>query len=176
LKKKNQKNKARQYIDNVKLHQIMTDFFYNTKEAKEKGDPEPRIPEYAGYAIHLICNELGTKRNFARYSYRDEMVGDAIISCVQAAYKFDPEKAEYVNKQGITVSTNAFNYFSTCAWRAFLNRLKKEKRDQYIKHKAYMSHISTINDFGSELSSDNIEVSSRIIDEYESKLERDKQK
>jgi DNA-directed RNA polymerase specialized sigma24 family protein len=60
------------------------------------------------------------------YSYKDEMIADAIENCVSAAHSFDPEK-----------SNNPFAYFTQIAWNAFIRRISKEKKQAYIKHKNF---------------------------------------
>ncbi|MFA5753896.1 MAG: hypothetical protein WC905_00860 [Patescibacteria group bacterium] len=51
-------------------------------------------------------------------TYREEMVGDAVIRMIEALtqQKFDPEKG------------NPFSYFTKIAFHAFCNRIKKEKK------------------------------------------------
>jgi hypothetical protein len=62
----------------------------------------------------LICNKLSTKPNFMGYSYRDEMIADAIENCVAAAHSFDPEK-----------SNNPFAYFTQIAKNGYAKEYKK---------------------------------------------------
>lgn len=65
-----------------------------------------------------IANRLAFAGNFINYTYRDEMVGDALIKMMEAlrGQKFDPEKG------------NPFSYFTKIAFHAFCNRIKKEKK------------------------------------------------
>jgi hypothetical protein len=67
-----------------------------------------------------ISTRLSFAPNFINYSYKDEMVGDAIVKMLQAIKnkKFDPEKG------------NAFSYFTRIAFNAFCNRIKKEKKEK----------------------------------------------
>ena len=69
-------------------------------------------------SINKIANRLAFAPNFINYSYREEMIGDAIVRMVEALtnQKFDPEKG------------NPFSYFTKIAFHAFCNRIKKEKR------------------------------------------------
>lgn len=52
------------------------------------------------------------------------MVCDGIENCVAAIDNFNPEK-----------SNNAFGYFTQIAYNAFLRRIDKERKQQYVKHK-----------------------------------------
>lgn len=69
--------------------------------------------------ISKIANGLSYSSNFVSYTYRDEMIGDALVKMFTAVKnkKFDV-KSEY----------NPFSYFTTIAFHAFINRIKKEKK------------------------------------------------
>jgi hypothetical protein len=69
-------------------------------------------------SIYKIANRLAFSPNFINYTYREDMVGDAVIRMVEALtrHKFRPEKG------------NPFSYFTKIAFNAFCNRIKKEKR------------------------------------------------
>ncbi|MDD4109989.1 MAG: hypothetical protein PHS54_00385 [Clostridia bacterium] len=69
-------------------------------------------------SIYKIANHLAFAGNFINYTYREEMVGDAIIRMIEAltSQKFDPLKG------------NPFSYFTKIAFHAFCNRIKKEKK------------------------------------------------
>lgn len=76
--------------------------------------------ELATY-IKKIAEGLSYAPNFINYTYKEEMVGDAILKMVQALEykKFDIENRD-----------NPFSYFTTIAFHAFINRIKKEKRQR----------------------------------------------
>lgn len=74
---------------------------------------------YLGDCINKIAAGLSHNSKFRDYTYKEDMVGDAIIK-MYAALK---------NKNFDTTSAyNPFSYFTTIAFRAFINRIKKEKR------------------------------------------------
>lgn len=131
------------------------------KEADEKGDNKPQVPRYVGESIVLICNNLARKPNFSGYTYKEEMIGDAMIDCIAAASNFDPDR-----------TNNPFAYFTQIAWNAFIRRIHKEKKQTYIKHKNFENSFLT-NNLWSD--SENIhlkanEYSSEVIRSYENKL------
>lgn len=70
--------------------------------------------------LKKIAEGLSYSPNFRDYSYRDEMVGDALIK-MYAALK--NKKFKFEN------NTNPFSYFTTIAFHAFINRIKKEKKN-----------------------------------------------
>lgn len=79
--------------------------------------------------VYKIANRLSYRPNFVNYSFREEMVGDAIERMVCALtsriYKYNPNK---IGKNG--VKGNAFLYFTKIAENAFINRIKIEARNR----------------------------------------------
>lgn len=116
------------YLNNKHLYGLMIRYKNQLLEAKEAGVTPPKIPSDIGHSILLICTNLIKKPNFSGYSsqYREEMVSDAMMDCVAAVDNFDPEK-----------TNNPFAYFTQIAWNAFIRRIQKEKKQQYIKLKNY---------------------------------------
>lgn len=70
--------------------------------------------------IMKIAEGLSYNHRFIRYSrsWKDEMVGDAILKMYHAL-----EKKLF----NIDSEFNPFSYFNRIAWNAFANRIKKEK-------------------------------------------------
>jgi hypothetical protein len=93
--------------------------------AKAEGRELPRIPEYIGECFYKIATRLSTKYRFANYTYRDEMISDAIENCVMVVNGFDPNK-----------SNNPFAYFTQVIRNAFFRRIMKEKKQQYVKYRS----------------------------------------
>ena len=81
--------------------------------------------------ITKIANGLSYAPNFINYSYKDEMVGDAILKMFSALKnkKFDLESGN-----------NPFSYYTTIAFHAFINRIKKEKK----YHETVTSYQETV--------------------------------
>jgi hypothetical protein len=71
-----------------------------------------------GSSIYKIANRTAFAPNFINYTYREEMVGDAVIRMIEAlsSRKYDPAKG------------NPFSYYTKITINAFKNRLKKEKK------------------------------------------------
>lgn len=119
------KNNAH-YVDNKQLLEVITEYRKGVLASKKKGSEKPAIPEYVGRCILLIANRLSLKPNFVNYSYREEMVSDGIENCISYIDNFNPAK-----------SKNPFAYFTQIIYYAFLRRIQKEKKQQYIKHKSF---------------------------------------
>lgn len=150
------------YVNNKTLYEEMQKYKQRCVEAESIGRASPQIPNYVGECFLMICNKLSTKPNFMGYSYRDEMIADAIENCVSAAHSFDPDK-----------STNPFAYFTQIAWNAFIRRIAKEKKQSYIKHKNF-EHSNLIAELNEESSMTGQpipnEYSNEIIRSFEEKL------
>lgn len=69
--------------------------------------------------IKKIAYGLSYNGSFINYSYKDDMIGDALIK-MYAALKYKKYKFE--------TGSNPFSYFTTIAYHAFINRIKKEKK------------------------------------------------
>ena len=112
------------YVDNKKFLAAMTEWKTEVIEAENQGEPKPPVTEYIGECFLLIAERLSLRANFINYPFREEMVGDAIENCLMYASNFDPEK-----------SKNPFSYFTQIIYYAFLRRIQKEKKQNYIKYK-----------------------------------------
>jgi len=77
------------------------------------------MTEYLADSIRRIAYGLSFAPNFINYSYRDEMIGDAVVKMYQALkyQKFHLDKG-----------FSPFSYFTTIAFHAFISRIKKEKK------------------------------------------------
>ena len=132
-------SKRPHYVNNKQFSQAVVDHVVNLKECEKKGLPKPIVPDYIAQCFLKICEGLSHKANFVRYTYREEMVMDAVENCLKAIDRFDPEAATR------TGNLNAFAYFTQISWYAFLRRIQNEKRQQDIKMK-YISEAA-IEDF-----------------------------
>lgn len=151
---------AKHYVNNKKLleHLIARRELvqkWKNGELKEK----PRIDKYIGECIYLLATRIATRGNFSGYSYISEMIGDGIENCITYLDNFNPEK-----------SSNPFGYFSLIITRAFIRRIDKEKKSQYIMYKYYQTHYDV-----EQMESGSDRVSSpeyidTIVEQYEKKL------
>ena len=69
--------------------------------------------------IQKIGTRLGYAQNFINYSYKTEMIGDAIIKMMTAVTR---------RRFKCDAGYNPFSYFTKVAYRAFQNRIKAEKK------------------------------------------------
>ena len=122
------------YVDNKKFLQEITNYRLAVEAAKRNDEEKPRITHYLAECFLKIAEGLSHKSNFIRYTYREEMVMDAVENCLKAIKNYDIKTATR------TGTPNAFAYFTQISWYAFLRRIDKEKKQQDIKLK-YMANI-----------------------------------
>lgn len=101
------------YVTNKKL-------LKEIKILRETGE----VTEELGKMILLIAERYSEKGNFCGYSWKDEMIGDSVLTCVKYLHNFDPDKNEH---------PNPFAYISTIIHRAFLTTIKKNLTHSNIK-------------------------------------------
>ena len=123
------KNKKPHYVNNRDFSDAVVEHVTVTNKAQADGIEPPRISEYIGECFMKIAEGLSHKPNFIRYTYRDEMVMDAVENCIKAIGNYNVEAATRTGKP------NAFAYFTQISYFAFLRRIAKEKKQQDIKLK-----------------------------------------
>jgi hypothetical protein len=117
------------YVNNKEFSLAVVDYCTKVKESKDKGEKHPIVPDYIATCFLKICEGLSHKSNFVRYTYREEMVMDAVENCLRAINNYKIETATRTGKP------NAFSYFTQICYFAFIRRIAKEKRQQDIKFK-----------------------------------------
>ena len=116
---------------NKSTHYVVREDFYNALVERKKQIADglnPQVSNYIGECLLKISNGLAAKWNFRDYTYKEEMVSDGVIHCLRYIDKFDPLK-----------STNPFSYFTQAMYFMFVNRIRAEKTEQYVKYKATIS-------------------------------------
>jgi len=121
---KKKKKIVEHYVDNKEFFKAMCEWKDGVIEADNLDEPRPPVSEYIGECFVKIAEHLSRKPNFINYPFRDEMIADGIENCLMYAHNFNPEK-----------STNPFSYFTQMIYYAFLRRIEKEKKQNFIKYK-----------------------------------------
>jgi DNA-directed RNA polymerase specialized sigma24 family protein len=118
LKKSTKKKKPKE----KKAHYVSPkEFTADIVEYYNSGGDE--IGDKLGQSIFKIAKGLSYAPNFINYSYKDDMVGDAIVKMFSALQS---------KKFNIDTGNNPFSYFTTIAFHAFINRIKKEKKQRQV--------------------------------------------
>ena len=144
MKPKSKKpNKKTYYVSPKRFLQLLTEYYETDDLVEELAESTAKIAVGLSYSP-----------NFINYSYKDEMIGDAVVKMIAAVKN---------KKFNLESTSNPFSYFTTIAYHAFINRIKKEKK-----------YRETINDYqeqvyGSMAARDEI-VNKRPVKDYDQEL------
>jgi hypothetical protein len=103
------------YVDPIEMENLIKEYYKTNDLKNELAD-----------MIQKIGTRLGYAQNFINYSYKEEMIGDAIIKMMTAL-----TRKRFKCDSGY----NPFSYFTKVAYRAFQNRIKKEKKEHETIHR-----------------------------------------
>ena len=121
------RKKSENYINNKEFSKAIFKYVEECNKCERKGETLPVVPNYIAQGFQQIAEGLSHRPNFISYSYRDEMVMDAIENCLKAIRNYNIDAATR------TGNPNAFAYFTQISYWAFLRRIAKEKKQQDIK-------------------------------------------
>lgn len=82
--------------------------------------------------LHMIAERYSYSPSFAGYSFREEMVADAVANLCVNWHKFDPAKSD-----------NPFAFYTTACYRSFLQRLADEKKHRELRDALLVEHGAT---------------------------------
>jgi len=105
---KTKPNKEAFYVDPNKFKQEIVTFYKSSE-----------CTNYLGSCLNKIAEGLSYNPKFINYSYKEDMVGDALTKMYSALKR---------KKFDIKSEASPFNYFTTIAFHAFINRIKREKK------------------------------------------------
>jgi DNA-directed RNA polymerase specialized sigma24 family protein len=115
--------KSNHYVDNKLLFESLVQWQKAIKAGvKKKQLQRPPLPDYVAECMVKMANRVSQKAGFVNYTYREDMVGDALESCLRYIHNFDPSR-----------STNAFAYITQIIHNAFIRRIQKEQKQLYVK-------------------------------------------
>ena len=155
------------YVNNRQFSYAVVDYVNSALLAESENREPPKVTNYIAECFLKIAEGLSHKSNFIRYTYREEMVMDAVENCLRAIHNYDIEAA---TRTGLP---NAFAYFTQICYYAFLRRIAKEKKQQDVKFK----YIETagIEDFihyDASMAGDMHEVERMFVDELRDRIDK----
>jgi len=154
------------YVNNADFSEAVVEYVKEVRTAKENNQQLPVVPDYIAQCFLRIAEGLSHKSNFIRYTYREEMVMDAVENCLKAVENYNIEAATRTGKP------NAFAYFTQITWYAFLRRIAKEKKQQDIKLK-YLTRSGVENFIDNELGDDmSQQVVGAFVDTLRDRIEK----
>ena len=160
------KRKSIHYVNNADFSAAVVEYVTVVQKAKADEINLPIVPDYIAQCFLKIAEGLSHKSNFIRYTYREEMVMDAVENCLKAIENYNLEAATRTGKP------NAFAYFTQISWYAFLRRIAKEKKQQDIKFK-YLTNsgVEAFMDVGAAGEFQNI-VASNFVDQLKDRIDK----
>ena len=159
------RKKSIHYVNNAQFSQAVVDYVGKLEECRKEEISLPKVPDYIAQCFLRIAEGLSHKANFIRYTYREEMVMDAVENCLKAISNYNLEAATRTGKP------NAFAYFTQITWFAFLRRITKEKKQQDIKLKYLTkSGIESFIDVGDEAAAES--VATHFVDTLKDRIQR----
>lgn len=133
------------YVNNKEFGEAVAEHVRGVKEDVAKGIEARPLTDYIGLCLYKIANGLSLSPNFVNYTYREDMVMDAVENCVKVINNFD------IDKPTRTGVPNAFSYFTQISYFCFLRRIAKEKRQIEIKQRIIdNTSIDAFAEFGTD--------------------------
>lgn len=146
------------YVDNAIFSQEVENYARHVQSQIAAGLDYEAPSNYIGECFLKIANGLSKAPNFSGYSYREDMVMDAVENFLHSGiknYKIDTPTR--------TGKPNAFSYFTKIAYYAFLRRIGKEKDQTKIKAAIIENgNLGDFAEFGDDL------ISSGIVERVKS--------
>lgn len=143
------KNAGENYISPKEFTEQLKEY-YDLSDAAEKfvetdESTEARLArrkakkalDICGIAIYKLVCGLAANGSFSGYTWKDEMVGDALIKCNKALIG---KKFKFERKY------NPFSYYNMIAWHEFVHRIKVEKKKLETVAKFKSEHYYDIKD------------------------------
>src|SRR5690606_33105405 len=125
-KNMSKKKVKKHYVDNKKFYQCILDYKKKVYEANRDGKEKPPIPDFAGECILLIAQNTVRMPQYSGYTYKEEMVSDAVLNCIKYFDNFDETKY-----------TNPHAYFTMICLHANKQRINDEKKNRYAIYKKF---------------------------------------
>ena len=86
------------------------------------------ISEELGKMVLAIATNYSNKGSFASYTWKEDMIMEAVLTCFKYMHNFDPTKQD---------RPNPFAYFTTIIHNAFINYIRKQNKHSEIKDICY---------------------------------------
>lgn len=124
------------YVNNKELLKAITSW---KQELYANTDPNKiiRQNDTIGLAIMLIAEGLSKRFNFSGYtqSWRQEMIADGIEASIKGLHNFDETKYD-----------NPHAYITMACFNAFVQRIKKERKEMAKKYSYFVHNVYDAND------------------------------
>lgn len=118
VKKERSTSTRGHYVTNAQLIEAIA----ADKLTKDATNPNGKLSSRLAKYLWMIAERYSYSPSFAGYSFREDMVSIAVVNLCANWYKFDPAKSD-----------NPFAFYTTAAYRSFLQYLADEKKHREIR-------------------------------------------
>ena len=77
------------YVNNKEFSQAVMDYAVEARSARDNNTQVPKVTDYIAKCFIRIAEGLSHRPNFVRYTYREEMVMDAVENCLIAIANYN---------------------------------------------------------------------------------------
>ena len=174
------------WVDNQKLHEHFLIYNEKKREALAQGLPVPPITDnFIGECIVKITTGMSYNYRFRNYysNWKEEMISDGIEAALKYSVSYDPFRKD---EDGNDIRPNPHAYISMIVFNAFIQRIKKEQTEEYVKKRSFIDFngfaadsnedISIFeNDYNSNVGEFHEAFVSEVV-EFQKKIEERKEK
>ncbi|AXF41459.1 hypothetical protein SHAb15599_00099 [Acinetobacter phage SH-Ab 15599] len=132
--------KVQNYVDNEKLSDAIIEWVGRYNEAKAAGLKPPKPSDYIGKSILDIATNLARHPNFNRYTWKEDMIGDAVENAIKYLHNFNGGSETRTGKP------NAFSWLTLSMERVFYDRIDMEKRQNYYKNRLGLDAMDSLSE------------------------------
>lgn len=156
------------YIDKDKFNQETIKYVNLYNDCVESGLPKPKMNDYLGSCILLLATKVSCMPSFSGYSFRDEMIGDAIEICIRYFHKY---REDAISIRTGNQTAGAFAYFTQVIARRMFKRRAEEKVQMFLKQKLIVHSEDSFQKMQEQDEKEHIDVLNEILadmsgDEY----------
>lgn len=132
---KRQRSGDKNYVNNEQFTKALDQYAVQCRLAHSENKPEPQMPTYVAESIIKMAERLATTPRFSGYSYKEDMIGNAILAAVKYAKNFDGDRFD-----------NGFAYVTQILFSHMVMTIKKEK--QIYKTNVELIQQAQLDSFG----------------------------
>lgn len=120
------------YINGKEMYSELVIYNNQYLESIKNNEEKPQVSDKLCNSFIQIATRLSNSYNFVGYSYKEDMIGDAIEKCLKKVHCFDPNQSE-----------QSFSFFTQICWNSFLLRIKKEQQQSSVKARLIRNKMSS---------------------------------
>lgn len=167
-------NKKHHYVDNRAFFLAICDYQDRYHEAVAEGKAIPQISNYIGECFLKIAKKLAKHPSFYDYTFNDTMIDNAVEACLLGVMKFGREFSE-----------NPFSFYTQTCYYSFLNTMKEESNEIYVKYRGILDSIAANegadyvdDEFNTYVTDVSIDIShiEKYVKSFEERVERTREK